>query len=53
VKKGDLRKFTKLTLNRETIVRLSDADLADVQGAQMKTSEGGGNCFTFADSCGW
>jgi hypothetical protein len=43
----------KLDLNRETIRRLSDCELPGAQGAQMKTSEGGGNCYSlFIDGCG-
>jgi hypothetical protein len=55
---GELMKSTrsaarKLNLNRETIKLLSDADVKEAQGAQMKTSEGGGNCYSIAvDTCG-
>ncbi|HEV2856729.1 MAG TPA: class I lanthipeptide [Thermoanaerobaculia bacterium] len=43
----------KLNLSRETIKKLSESDLEGVQGAQMKTSETGGNCYSLMiDGCG-
>jgi hypothetical protein len=51
--KSNRSNVKKLTLNRETIKLLSDHDMENVQGAQMKTSEGGGNCYSLAvDTCG-
>lgn len=42
----------KLALNKETLTKLSECDLEGVQGAQMKTSETGGNCYSLMiDGC--
>ena len=43
----------KLNLSKETVRRLAEVELTGVEGAQMKTSEGGGNCYSlFIDGCG-
>jgi hypothetical protein len=43
----------KLNLCKETILSLDEGILVEVQGAQMKTSETGGNCYSLMiDGCG-
>jgi hypothetical protein len=53
MKSGKSKRTKKLVLNKETLTKLSDLDLIGVEGAQMKTSETGGNCYSLMiDGCG-
>jgi len=49
MKKDGSHKTKKLVLNRETIARLSEADLAHVLGGMMPVSgdAGGAGCYSY------